>query len=356
MTSNSDWRTERAAERLHPMGEQRSIAVIAPNWLGDAVMSLPLVGMLGASPAVDLAVIAPEATGRVYWELPEVAELVVLPKRTATRGVRARARHLGQTRPDAAIVLPPSFSSAAGAWLARVPLRVGYRCDGRGGLLTEAVDANGARDEHLTRNYIRLGEVALEKMEIETPKGAAVPQVRVGAFDHAQLESRFEAAVSGEPYAVVVPGATYGPAKSWPWRRYRELARALSADITVALAGTRAEREKCERIGEGLENVRNLAGETSLGAFLSLLSRASVVVANDSGSPHLAASMGTPVVVLFGSTSPRWTAPVGPSVDIVRHPVSCSPCFRRTCPTHLECFDGISVREVLDRVLARVRD
>ena len=75
-----------------------------------------------------------------------------------------------------------------------------------------------------------------------------------------------------------------------------------------------------------------------------------MVLANDSGSPHLAASMGTPVVVVFGSTSPVWTAPLGASVDVIRHPVACSPCFRKSCPTQLECFDGVSVPEVLNAV------
>ena len=331
------------------MDTRRSIAVIAPNWLGDAVMSLPLVGMIGGSDGTALSVVAPEATARVYWDLPGVAELVILPKRDATRGIRARARYLRRARPDAAVVLPPSLSAAAGPWLARVPVRVGYRGDGRAGLLTDAVDAKGARNVHLTKNYIRLGEVALDRLGVAPAGNLAPPPVRVGDDDHSELDRLFEAAAGCLPYVVVVPGATYGPAKSWPWRRYREVVRALSADVTVALAGAPAEREICERIADGAEHVCNLAGETSLGAFLSLLARASVVLANDSGSPHLAASVGTPVVVLFGSTSPEWTAPIGPSVEVVRHPVPCSPCFRRTCPTQLECFDGISVDGVLDR-------
>jgi heptosyltransferase-2 len=332
------------------MNGRRSIAVIAPNWLGDAVMSLPLVGMIGASPGADLWVVAPEATARVYWGLPGVEQLVVLPKRDATHGVRRRAGYLRRTAPDAAVVLPPSFSAAAGPWLARVPVRVGFRCDGRGALLTDAVDAVGARDVHLAKQFLSLGQLALDRVGIGVPEDAQPPAVRVSDADHEELNRLFEAPAAGKPYVVVVPGATYGPAKSWPWERYRHVARALSADLTVVLAGTPAERPLCNRIAEGSAGIRNLAGETSLGGFLSLLSRASVVLANDSGSPHLAASMGTPVVVLFGSTSPEWTAPLGPSVDVVRHPVPCSPCFRKTCPTQLECFDGITVEDVLRRV------
>jgi heptosyltransferase-2 len=337
------------------MNEQREIAVIAPNWLGDAVMSLPLVGMLGGSDRVRVSVIAPEATARVYWDLTGVNELVVLPKRDATHGIRARARYLRRARPDAVVVLPPSLSAAVGPWLARVAVRVGYRSDGRGALLTDAVNARGTRVVHLADNYLHLGERALERLGLVPETPSTPPSVRVGDADHAELDRLFAEAAAGQPYVVVVPGATYGPAKSWPWRRYREVVRALSDDVMVALAGTAAEREMCERIAQGAGHVRNLAGDTTLGAFLSLLSRARVVLANDSGSPHLAASLGTPVVVLFGSTSPEWTAPMGPSVDVIRHPVPCSPCFRRTCPTQLECFDGIAVDDVLARVQGHVR-
>lgn len=331
------------------MNKRRSIVVIAPNWLGDAVMSLPLVGMIGACEGAGLSVLAPKETARVYWDLPGVDQLVVLPKRDATRGIRSRASFLRRTRPDAAVLLPPSFSAAAGPWLARVPVRVGFRSDGRGALLTEAVAGNSTRDVHLSTHYKLLGKTALDRMGVSVPAEGQPPAVSVSEADHQELNRLFETAAAGRPYVVVVPGATYGPAKSWPWKRYRQVAHALSTDVTVALAGTQDERDLCNRIAEGCDGVRNLAGETSLGAFLSLLSRASMVLANDSGSPHLAASMGTAVVVLFGSTSPDWTAPLGRSVDVVRHPVHCAPCFQKNCPTQLECFEGITVEDVLRR-------
>lgn len=332
------------------MTTTKSIAVIAPNWLGDAVMSLPLVGMLGAADAT-VALVAPASTARVYRGMPEVDELAVLPKRTFTRGMGPRARYLARTKPGAVVLLPPSLSSAVGPWLARVGIRVGYRADGRSAFLSRgAFDAAQSRNEHLSGNYLRLGEAALAALGIAVPAAFEPPPVRVSRQEHAELDALFEPARAGRPFAVVVPGATYGPAKSWPWERYRETVRVLAGRVPVALAGTAAEREMCAAICAGVDNVTNLAGETPLGAFLSLLSRAAVVLANDSGSPHLAASMGTPVVVLFGSTSPEWTAPLGPSVDVIRHPVACSPCFRKTCPTQLECFDGITVEGVLAAV------
>jgi heptosyltransferase-2 len=331
------------------MATPKSIALIAPNWLGDAVMSLPLVGMMAASGDVSLAVVAPESTARVYWDLDGVDELVVLPKRGFTRGMASRSRHLRKARPDAVVLLPPSLSSAVAPWLAAVPVRVGYQTDGRGAFLTDAVSAESARDEHLTKNYLSLGEMALRRLGVRRPESFDTPAVRLAAGDEDELQRILAAKQVPQRYIVVVPGATYGPAKSWPWRRYRAVAHGLSEETAVALAGSAQERDKCERIAEGANNVFNLSGETSMGTFLALLSGASAVLANDSGSPHLAASMGRPVVVLFGSTSPVWTAPAGPSVDIVHRPVACSPCFRKTCPTELECFEGIGVEDVIER-------
>lgn len=332
------------------MTSTRRIAVIAPNWLGDAVMSLPLVGKLAAPDGVSVVVVAPELTARVYWGLDAVDELVVLSRRGLTRGVAGRRRYLRAGRPDAAVILPPSFSGALGPALAGVKVRTGYATDARRMLLTDPVGANGARGRHLSEEFLALGGRALARLGVDNPESFEVPSVRVADDDRTSLEAvREEWGIPGR-YAVLVPGATYGPAKSWPWRRYREVAAKLSLDIPVVLAGTAPERELCGSIAGENERVFNLAGETPIGTFLALLDQAAVVLANDSGSPHLAASMGTRVVVLFGSTSPAWTAPLGAAVDVVRFPVPCSPCFRKTCPTELECFDGITTDLVLDRV------
>lgn len=313
-------------------------------------MSLPLVGLLTAAPGVRLSVLAPETTARPYWRIPGVAELLVSTRGGPAHGAVQRARLLRRTAPAAVLLLPPSFSSALGPFLARVPIRVGYRTDLRGMLLTCGVATNGFRDRHLSASYLRLGETALRRMDMSCPERFETPRVVIAPEDEAGLERLLGGRGVPPQYAVVVPGAAYGPAKSWPWERYRELVAALSRDVTVVLAGAAGERDLCARIGAGLENVFDIAGETTLGVFAALLARASVVACNDSGSPHLAASLGAPVVVLFGSTSPIWTAPLGPRVEVVSHPVPCSPCFRRTCPTALECFAGIEVETVLQRI------
>jgi heptosyltransferase-2 len=178
-------------------------------------------------------------------------------------------------------------------------------------------------------------------------------RLRVSDDDRAQLDRVLARhGVARGSYVLVVPGAAYGPAKAWPWERYRRVCEALARETPVVLSGSSGDRAVCARIRDGIEGIADLAGETTLGEFFALAQGARAVLANDSGAPHVAASLGTPTVVLFGSTSPEWTAPVGERVRVLQHKVHCNPCFRRTCPTQLECFNGIDPAEVLASVRA----
>jgi len=327
------------------------VAVIAPNWLGDAVMSLAVVTPLGRTPGVTVSVISRPYTARVFAGVEGVDEVVVDPDGGRVRRVGARARSLSALGADACVVLPPSFSSALAPWRARVPVRVGLSGDLRDALLTEAPPTPERGSEHLAETYAALCRRTLTALGRPAPLSPEPP--RLGVFDadrSAVRELRRALGVGERPYAVVAPGATYGPAKSWPASRFREAVRAISKEISVVLAGGARERELCDAVGDGIAGVANAAGRTSPGAFFALLSGADVLLANDSGTPHAAAALGVPVVVLFGSTSPEWTRPLGDAVTVLRHRVHCSPCFRRTCPTQLECFAGIAVDDAVAAV------
>lgn len=321
-------------------GSGAHVAVVAPSWLGDAVMSLPLVSSLSASGA-RVTVVASPYSARVYSGAPGVADLVVIEK-----SIRARASVMRRIGVDAVVLLPPSFSSAVAALLSGVGTRVGYATDGRRLLLTDPVNPRGLREEHLTDNYARLGRRALERLGLP-PVDSGDPEVRVYDSERESVRQLLNRYGVGRDYAVVVPGATYGPTKSWPADRYHGLVAGLGREMDVVLAGGARERALCDRVAEG-SSARNLAGSTSLGDLFALVESAAVVVANDSGVPHVSGALGVPTVVVFGSTSPRWTKPLGDAVHVVRHPVHCSPCFRRECPTNLECYAGITVDDVLE--------
>jgi heptosyltransferase-2 len=325
------------------------IVVIAPTWLGDSVMSLPLLGFLTAARDVRVTVVTPADTGRVFWGVEGISDLVVLAKSGRMGRIGAHRVLVKSIDADGAVILPPSFSSAFGTFLAGVRVRVGVASDARRLLLTAAMTPRGLREEHLSENYLRLGRLLFEKLSLPCEHRFAVPRVKTFESERRAVTKELEkAGAAAGDYVVVVPGATYGPTKSWPKEKYRELVRALSKDFPVVLGGSAGERGLCSSVGGGVEGVVNLAGRTTLGEFMALLAGGRAVVANDSGAPHLAASLGVPAVVIFGSTSPRWTVPLGEKVHAIREPVRCSPCFRRECPTDLECYQGISVEKVLD--------
>jgi 3-deoxy-D-manno-octulosonic-acid transferase/heptosyltransferase-1 len=97
-----------------------------------------------------------------------------------------------------------------------------------------------------------------------------------------------------------------------------------------------------------------VAGETTLRELAALYKEASLLLTTDSGPMHLAAAVGTPVVALFGPTSPERTGPYGAGHVVIRKGLACSPCFRKACDT-LECMKTIGVEEVFQAVRERLR-
>jgi heptosyltransferase I len=93
----------------------------------------------------------------------------------------------------------------------------------------------------------------------------------------------------------------------------------------------------------------DLTGATTVGLLPALLSKASMLITNDSGPMHIAAAVGTPVVALFGPTSAVRTGPYGVGHGVLTGKVPCSPCFSRTCHNTLplECLRTVSSEQVL---------
>jgi len=334
------------------MSDRKRIAVVAPNWLGDAVMSLDAIGALSGA---RVSVVAAPYVARVYAGVAGVDEIIVDRPAGRIRRILSRARWLDATDPDAVLVLPPSFSAALTALLGGVRRRVGYRGDARDALLSDALPVTGLRDEHLSESYRRLAHRALETVGADEAETGDAPGLHIDERDREEAAGVLKSAgVLEGRYAVVVPGAAYGPAKTWPEERFDTLCASLSAELPVVLTGGAGDKALCQRIASARERVYSVAGESSLGGFFAVLEGAAVVVANDSGAPHASASLGRPTITLFGSTSPVWTAPRGDCVAVIRLPVSCSPCFRRTCPTQLECFSGITPERVLEQARARL--
>lgn len=320
------------------------IVVRAPNWLGDLMMALGVLrAILERWPAasVDLVVRA----GHEGLPLPRRGAIIPFDPGAVSAGAFGAAlRGRGY---DRFYVLPPSFSSAWMAWRSGVRQRVGYRGHFRGPLLRPALSPRApARSVHLTREFLDLIDPALES-------GRYPPRLDApGAWVAEQL-ARIRRDLP-ERFVAVAPGAVYGPAKSWPADRYRELVRGLRerTGLPVLLLGTGGEQELAEQIRAGQEGVLNWCGATDLPALVAVLSRAALLVSNDSGAMHVMAALRRPQVAVFGSTSPAWSGPVNEAARVVTAGAPCAPCFSRTCRFgHYDCLRKIAADDVLRAAL-----
>ena len=326
------------------------LVILAPNWLGDAVMALPAIAdVRRASPGASITVAARSAIAPLFRLVPEVNDTIVLP-RAASLGDVASWRSLGvelaEKRFDAALLLPNSLHSALVAFRAGIPERWGYRAGWRGGLLTRAVRRTSG--QHQVEYYRRLVQA------LGFTNGASEPRVSV------PVEARDAAArlLAGSgwdgrvPLVALAPGAAYGGAKRWPPAYFAELADSLAMDgVRSVMIGGAADVPTAREILRALkrpEAMIDLMDRTDLPTLAGVLACSRGLVTNDSGAMHLAAAAGVSVTAVFGPTNERATRPIGDRHVVLVHPVWCRPCMLRECPIDHRCMRGVHVATVLD--------
>jgi heptosyltransferase-2 len=311
------------------------ILVVAPNWIGDALMAQPLLARLRENrPGVPIDVLAPEWVAPVARRMPEVGEVIVTPFRHGPLQLRSRWR-LGRKLRGGyaqAIVLPNTWKSALVPFFADIPLRSGYVGESRYGLLNLFYKK---QDSPMNLHYARLAEPPGTEPAGPLPQ----PRLQVSREEIESVRKKFDLP---ERYAVLAPGAEYGPAKRWPY--FADLTKKMSMEKTILGSPGDA------RAAEGLQGT-NLVGRTSLDEAIVLIAGAALVVSNDSGLMHVAAALGRPQVALFGSSSPEHTPPQSAAARVLWLRLECSPCYARECPLgHFRCMREIGVESVLREI------
>lgn len=301
------------------------ILVVAPNWIGDALMAQPLLARLQG----EIDVIAPEWVAPVMRRMPEVSTVVDTPFRHGPLQLRERwalARALKKKNYSQAFVLPNSWKSALIPFFAGIPRRTGYVGEARYGLLN---DLRKAQKAPMSEHYARLAGVG----------PLSQPRLRISPGEVEEAKRKFGIAAR---YAVLCPGAEYGPAKRWPY--FAQLATRLP--LPAVLLGSRKDAE-----ASGGINGTDLMGKTTLDEAIALIAGADYIVSNDSGLMHVAAALGRPQVALFGSSSPEHTPPASGAARVMWLRIECSPCYQRECPLgHFRCMKEMAVEMVLDQL------
>lgn len=329
-----------------------NILVVGPSWVGDTVISQVLLQLLKQQhPAAQIDYLAPPWTLPLLQRMPEVRQGIPNPFGHGALQFGARRRlglELRAGRYDRALVLPNSWKSALPPWFAGIPLRSGFRGEARWGLLN---DLRALDKQALPQMADRFAALAF-------PPGTGLPSTlpRPALHSTAAQQQQLLARLGIDPLKPAVafcPGAEYGPAKRWPERHFAALARQLAArGFAVWLIGSPKDHAVAETIANDAAGLcRNLCGKTDIAEAADLLAAAKLVVTNDSGLMHVAAAVGSPVIALYGSSSPLFTPPLSADARIVTLNLECSPCFKRTCPLgHLKCLNDLSPERVFAEI------
>ncbi|MEY4917397.1 MAG: ADP-heptose--LPS heptosyltransferase 2 [Verrucomicrobiota bacterium] len=383
---------------IHPpsaIRHPRRILVRGVNWLGDAVMTTPaLLRLREKFPTAHIALLCPEKLRDLWLHHPAVDETIPFAAGESVFSVAKKIRRWGETPSspnfDLALVLPNSPRSALEVFLGGIPQRIGYARPWRNFFLTQAVASRvGAvkmrkrtgeeikalvsrhpasniqppvipAAAHQTHEYLHLAAALGANPEPLAPQLVVTPAELGEAQQHFLIDGQTQ-------WVGINLGAEYGPAKRWPAENFLFMAREAAAwtgGWGVILFGGKSDVPTVEKIEQEFWSVAsqwkfrpklvNLAGRTSLRELMALLKLCRVLLTNDTGPMHVAAALGTPVVVPFGSTSPELTGPGLPGDarhQLIKSDAPCSPCFLRECPIDFRCMNGISTGAVVEAVI-----
>ena len=356
--------------------------VIAPQWIGDAVMTEPLLRHLSER-GEKITVFAVPWVAPVYRAMNHITGLQAILdvpfqhgglQWQARRGLAARIKSGEWGKFDRAYVLPNSLKSALLPWLANIPERIGYLGEMRYGLLNKRL-ANPPRHARasMVEHYLQLasssaannwGRVQVAACGDSSPDPNWLADRTPKLSIHQTVID--PAGLAAQTYTVIAPGAEYGPAKRWPLQHFAELVAKLNHP--VVLLGSAKESSLCEAIRDmalqrfeasPTQTIHNLAGKTSLAEAIHIIANAKSMVSNDSGLMHVAAAFGIPQVAIFGSSDPRHTPPLNSRAKVLWlkemdgefKGLDCSPCFMRECPKtgteHMRCLNAIEPVQIV---------
>ena len=371
----------------------RRILVRGTNWLGDAVMTTPaLLRLREKFPDAHITLLTPEKLRELWLHHPAVNETISF---APGESVFSISKKLRAGKFDLALVLPNSPRSAIEVFFAGIPERIGYARSWRNFFLTHSVAPRADAVKMRKRSAAEIKKLIVapqssagvspasgKKLAGETPAplssahqiheylhlAAALganpeplaPQLFVTPEEIESAKKKFALEKIDGPIFGLNPGAEYGPAKRWPVEKFIAAAKEIQqrTNCVWLIFGGKNDAPLTSQIESAISNrqsaIQNLAGKTSLRELMALLKLCRVLLTNDTGPMHVAAALGTPVVVPFGSTSPELTGPGLP--DDTRHRLlksdaPCSPCFLRECPIDFRCMNGISVERVVKAVL-----
>ena len=363
----------------------KKILIRSTNWIGDAVMTTPAVHTIRENfPDAEITMLAVPWVADVFRMSPDVDKIFLYDKKHLYQGkVNGPMKLAKDLKPfgfDMAFLLQNSFEAALITKMAGIPIRAGYKRDGRGILLTHGVKiAAETKKKHHVHYYqdmllalgLTPGDNSLRLPILESLANKAkgfveclklqnpVSYADLDQLDIVQGLSQIQAMDDERvdiPLIGFNPGAAFGPAKQWPVAKFAELAELIGegygdSGCIIMVFGTAVDSPAAQEILSASKrspyHVMDMTGKTSLKQAMALIKCCDAFVTNDSGLMHVAAGLGTPTIAIFGSTDHVATGPFSENAVILRREIECSPCMQTHCPKgHLKCLESISAEDV----------
>lgn len=344
------------------------IAVWNTAFLGDSVLTLPLIRMLKAAwPQAELDFYVRGGLSSLYEEQPEISRVYACDKRGREKGLAAvfrQGREIARRGYDVWVDAHLSLRSSYMAFASRAPVRVGY---------CEAALSRFVFTRRVSRRFRELQEIerllllcdALDvPRAVREDESLRWPELVLPARAHEEAQALLSSLPAGRTIGLH-PGSVW-PTKRWTPEGFAFiLRRALDEGVNAVLLAGPGEEDTAAKV-RALAGVRedeprflDLSGRTSLLSLAAVLGRLDDYVTNDSGPMHLAWAQHAPVTALFGPTvRALGFAPRGELSSVMEADVPCRPCGlhgHRTCPKgHFDCMKNIDPEAVWQDVLRKL--
>lgn len=314
-----------------------------PNWLGDMVMATPFLLSVRACLRDEIWAFGKSRAMQLYHGLDLFDRFIPHDDKNPVTFLDNVSK-LRSLRFERGLILPHSFRSALLFFLGAVRERIGYARNHRDLLLTGRL-AGTPSPEPTVEHYLKIVD------HIGQPRVTEEPSLSVTGEEDRRFDEVYMDV--GGRYAVLIVGAEYGPSKRWPEAHFAALADMLADEHglkTYILPGLN-EVGTARRVMEGVKRKDAVSIKLmGLGDLKVCLSRALLVVSNDTGPRHIAAALGRPTIVLLGPMDDTYTRYPTAVTHTLSIEAPCRPCNRRKCDRGHECLRDLRPEHVFEKV------
>jgi len=333
------------------LNNPEKILVFCPNWVGDVVMATPTIRCLRSHyPQCALYAVVRKYASGVLKNNPCLEEIIACDDKSL-QGMRDLIRAIRRIQVDTAVLLPNTFRSALLLKAAGVKNIFGYKVNHRSLLLTGGPTPNQEGTKVIPRPMTEYYLEICRWLQL-TPPEQARPELFISESEQhtaGSLLARYNI-VQDDLVVGLNPGAKFGSSKCWPPRYFARLAELVESNLRakiILFVGPGEEGIAQDIIQASSANIIDTGPDRiNLELLKSLIQRCQLLITNDTGPRHYAVALDVPVVVIMGSTDPRYTAANLEKTLVLQRNLDCVPCHLKACPHQHECMTSIYPEEV----------